>query len=117
MCVCVCVWVCECEWVGVCVCVVRSSHSPVAVSQTVTVLSKEPMSIRSPVVLKFTQITSAEWPCTFRDKVLSISAHSLALVSFPGPQPSSVAQMKSWTGVLEQGYSRLALTTAFRDIL
>ena len=39
------------------------THSPVAVSQMLTVLSKEPVRIWSPVVLKLTQITSAEWPC------------------------------------------------------
>lgn len=42
---------------------VRLAYSPVAVSQMLTVLSKEPVRVWSPVVLKLTQITSAEWPC------------------------------------------------------
>jgi len=88
--------------VCVCVCGKELSHSPVAVSQTVTVLSKEPMSIRSPVVLKFTQITSAEWPCTFRHNVVifylpplsplfphSLPPHSLPLLSLESPLTDS----------------------------
>ena len=42
---------------------VHLTYSPVAVSQMLTVLSKEPVRVWSPVVLKLTQITSAEWPC------------------------------------------------------
>ena len=78
---------CVCVCVCVCVCGQELSHSPVAVSQTVTVLSKEPMSIRSPVVLKFTQITSAEWPCTFRHKVVIFYLPPLSPPLSPHPLP------------------------------
>ena len=57
------------------------THSPVAVSQMLTVLSKEPVRIWSPVVLKLTQITSAEWPCVCQQ-------YSPLTFFLPPPSPS-----------------------------
>ena len=95
--VCVCE-VCVCE---VCVCEVCDTYvgprvacltySPVAVSQMLTVLSKEPVRVRSPVVLKLTQITSAEWPCVCAQRHHQILRENTPLPPpplLPSPTPS-----------------------------
>ena len=68
------------------------THSPVAVSQMLTVLSKEPVRIWSPVVLKLTQITSAEWPYVYQQHreyspLTFFLPPSLSLPASPSPSP------------------------------
>ena len=43
------------------------TNLPVAVSHTLTVWSKEPVSSWSPVVLNEQEIISAEWPCGWKE--------------------------------------------------
>ena len=80
------------------------THSPVAVSQMLTVLSKEPVRIWSPVVLKLTQITSAEWPCVCQQH----REYSPLTFFLPPPSPSPLPLLPSLS-LLSLTHSECAL--------